>query len=74
MKKNELKEIKGLELKELAVRMKKAKDELAELVMDKNMKKLKDVKAVFKKRKELAKMLTILRQRKLLDELQKETV
>ena len=74
MKRNELKEIKGLEIKVINVRVKKAKDELADLIMDKNMKKLKDVKAVDKKRKDIAQILTILRQKQLLEKLRKEQI
>ncbi len=74
MKRNELKEIKGLEIKVINVRVKKAKDELADLIMDKNMKKLKDIKAVDKKRKDIAQILTILRQKQLLEKLRKEQI
>lgn len=70
MKKSNLQEIKVLEEVALIGRIKKARTELADLVMEKNMKKLKDVKAVFKKRKEIAQMLTIARQKKLLKELE----
>ena len=74
MKRNELKEIKGLEIKVINARVKKTKDELADLIMDKNMKKLKDVKAVDKKRKDIAQILTILRQKQLLEKLRKEQI
>lgn len=72
MKKNELKEIRALETDGIKAKVSKAKEELISLVMDKNMKKLKDVKAVFKKRKDIAQMLTILRQKQLLEKLRKE--
>ncbi|MBI2334841.1 hypothetical protein HYU96_03480 [Candidatus Daviesbacteria bacterium] len=46
------------------------KQEIANLVLDKNMKKLKDLKMIFKKRKELARALTYVRQKELLAELE----
>lgn len=73
MKKNELTQIKGLDMKELREKAKAIRKEIANLVMDKNMKKLKDVKLVYKKRKDLAKALTILRQKDLLAKLEPKT-
>lgn len=70
MKKSELVQIKGLNIKELKSKAKSLKDEIAGLIMDKNMKKLKDKKAVFKKRKDLAQVLTVIRQKELLSELE----
>lgn len=70
MKKSNLQEIKVLEVVALSERIKKAKAELSDLVLEKNMKKLKDLRAVFKKRKDIAQMLTIMRQKKLLKELE----
>lgn len=72
MKKNELTQIKGLDLKDLRLKAKSIKDEIANLIMDKNMKKLKDLKIIFKKRKDLAKVLTIIRQKELLEELESD--
>lgn len=70
MKKTENIEIKNLQINELWQRIKKARKDLADLLMDKNMGQLKDVKAVWKKKKDLAQMLTILRQKQLLAELE----
>lgn len=70
MKKTELNSLKGLSIKELTDKVKLAKAEIAEAVFDKNMKKLKDVKSVAKKRKDLARILTILQQKQLLKELE----
>ena len=70
MKKNELAQIKALSVKELLSRAKQVKKEIADLVMDKNMKKLKDLKVLGKKRKDLAKILTVIRQKQLLAELE----
>lgn len=70
MKKSELTQIKGLDIKELGGRAKSLQKEIADLVMDKNMKKLKDIKIISKKRKDLAQVLTIKRQKELLAELE----
>lgn len=70
MKKNEFVIIKGLTLKELKIKVKTLKKEIADLTLDKNMKKLKDLKAISKKRKDLAQALTVLRQKQLLAELE----
>lgn len=70
MKKSNLAEIKILEGVALLTKIKKAKVELANLIFEKNMKKLKDLKSVFKKRKEIALMLTIFRQKELLKKLE----
>lgn len=77
MKKNELAQIKGLNNKELKDKAKSLKEEIANLVLDKNRNKLKDIKAYFKKRKDLAQVLTVLRQKEMLEQLetkQKEIV
>lgn len=72
MKKNDFKEIKTLSLKVLSEKIKQAKKDVADLILDKNTKKLKDVKVIFKKRKEIAKMMTILNQKQLVEEIEKE--
>lgn len=70
MKKKDLTEIKSLEEIKLQSMIKKAKEELSDLILDKNMKKLKDLKSPSKKKKEIAKILTVLRQKELLKELE----
>ena len=70
MKKNDFIQIKGLDVKELSGKAKDIKKEMANLLMDKNMKKIKDIKQVSKKRKDLAQILTVLRQKELLGELE----
>ncbi len=70
MKKNDFLQIKILEERAIAGKIKEAKLEIASLVIDKNMKKLKDVKAISKKRKDIAQMLTVLRQKQLIGELE----
>lgn len=66
MKKSALVELKNLGIEDILARIKTIRSQLSDLVMDKNMKKLKDLKAVFKKRKDLAQMFTILKQKQLL--------
>lgn len=70
MKKNELSQAKGLSAQELLLKIKLLRKEIADAIFDKNMKKLKDMKSVFKKKKDLAKLLTIMRQKQLLEELE----
>ena len=66
MKKNEFVQIKGLDVKELKEKAKTLKKEIANLYLDKNMKKMKDLKMISKKRKDLAQILTLVRQKELL--------
>lgn len=70
MKRNELTQSKGLDIKELKKIGKTIKKEIADLTLDKNMKKLKDLKSINKKKKDLAQVLTIMRQKELLKELE----
>lgn len=70
MKKNEFKQIKELSVSQLQGKAKVLKNEMADLVLDKNMKKIKDLKIVSKKRKELAQILTVVRQKESLGELE----
>lgn len=70
MKKNELIQIKGSDIKELKEKAKTLKSEIGKLTMEKNMKKLKDLKMISKKRKDLAQILTVVRQKQLLVELE----
>ena len=70
MKKNDLISVKALDIKELIVKAKSIRVEIADLTLDKNMKKLKDLKAVSKKRKDLAQTLTFLKQKQMLEQLE----
>lgn len=63
MKKNELNQLKNLNLKELMEKAGQVKKELADLLIDKNMRKLKDIKSFNKKRKESAQILTVIEQK-----------
>lgn len=70
MKKNDFIQIKNLDIKELKDKAKVLRSDIAKNVLDKNMKKLKDLKQVSKKKKDLAQVLTIIRQKELLAELE----
>lgn len=70
MKKNELAEIKKMDIKSIAERVKKVKSELTDLVLDKNMNKLTNLKGSKAKRKDVAQMLTVIKQKQLLQELE----
>lgn len=70
MKRNDFVQIKGLDLKELIVKVNTLRGEIANLVLDKNMKKLKNVKMVSKKKKDLAQILTVIKQKELLKKLE----
>lgn len=70
MKKNDTVQIKGLDLLQLRSKAAAVKREIADLILDKNMNKLKDLKMIYKKRKDLAKVLTVIRQKQLLGELE----
>lgn len=69
MRKNDLTEIKQLEFKALVAKILTAKKELSDLVLDRNMNKLKDVKVISKRRKDIAKMQTIANQKRVLESL-----
>ena len=70
MKRQEFVQIKGLDLKELKIKVKALKEEIANLTLDKNMKKLKDLKIISKKKKDLAQILTVIRQKDLLEQIE----
>lgn len=70
MKRTEFNELKNLGLQVLIKKVLQAKGELADLVLDKNMKKLKDVKQAGKKRRDIAQMMTVIRQKQLLVQLE----
>lgn len=71
MKRNDFLEIKNLTKKEIVKKVGDLKNEILSLIIDKNTKKLKDLKVISKKRKEVAKMLTLIKQKTLLESLEK---
>lgn len=70
MKKTEGTQNKGLDIKESKQKVSALRKEIAELVLDKNMKKLKDIKMISKKKKELAQVLTLMKQKEILAQLE----
>jgi ribosomal protein L29 len=70
-KQNILAEIKALDIKSLAAKAKAIRAEIGDLILDKNMNKLKDLKVISKKRKELAQTFTVLKQKQIIESLEK---
>lgn len=71
MKLRDLKnEIKTLDIAALVAKSKALKIEIDDLVLDKNMSKLKDLKSISKKKKELARVMTVLSQKEMIAKLE----
>ena len=69
MKRKDFTEIKLLTVKEIRKKVDSLRVDFEEAVWNKNMRKNKDLKAVSKIKKDIAQMLTILKQKELLSEL-----
>ena len=65
MKRNELKEVKSKEIKELQVMLKDLKSQIAKLTVERSSGKTKNVCLISQKRKDVARILTIIRQKEL---------
>lgn len=63
-------EIKVLDIAALALKVKAINAEIGDLIMDKNMNKLKDLKSISKKKKEAARVMTVLNQKKAISKLE----
>ena len=63
-------EIKVLDIAALLAKVKALKIEINDLVLDKNMNKLKDLKVISKKKKELARVFTVLSQKEMIKKLE----
>lgn len=74
MKKNALTDIKKSELKDLMKMAVTVRKEIALLELDKVAGKITDFKSIAKKRADLAQLLTVLRQKELLEQLTKKEV
>lgn len=71
MKLRDLKnEIKTLDIAALVAKAKALRVEINDLVLDKNMNKLKDLKSISKKKKELARVKTVLSQKEMIAKLE----
>lgn len=73
MKKTEFAEIKKMDTKALSGKIKKIKEEISDLIIDKNMNKMTNLKSIKTKRNELAKTLTVLKQIQLMESLEEKT-
>lgn len=76
MNKIDLKGIKNLEIKNLLIRIKAEKVDLEKLFMARSEagKGSKDIKVVYKKRKDIAQMMTILGQKEMLSEIESSVI
>lgn len=63
-------EIKVLDIAALVTKAKALKIDIDDLVMDKNMNKLKDLKTISKRKKELARVFTVLSQKEMIGKLE----
>lgn len=70
MRKSNLDEIRRMDTKSIMVKVSDMKKEIADLVLDKNTSKLKDLKSISKKRREIAQMLTVMNQKITLEKLE----
>lgn len=66
MKKNDFNEIKALDIKTLSIRVRDMRAEIGDLTMDKNMNTLKNSSQIKNKRRDLAQLLTVLRQKEMI--------
>lgn len=66
MKKHKFNEIKNLEVKTLLVKALEIRKDISDLKLKKQV---KDTKSIFKLKKDLAKVLTVLNQKKLIENL-----
>lgn len=70
MKKNDFIQLKTKTLPELLEKVREKRAEADNLVLDKGMNKLKDLKLIKKRKKDLAQILTVLRQKQLFESLE----
>lgn len=72
MKKKDLQEIKNMSEEQLLADVIKLKKEIVEAKMDQHLNKLKDVKSIERKRKNIAQILTIISQKQLIKKFEEE--
>ncbi|RJQ38715.1 50S ribosomal protein L29 [Candidatus Microgenomates bacterium] len=65
MKTKQKKELHAKTIQEIKVLLKEAKEEMFSLKLEKVQRKLKNLRSIFEKRKNIAKMLTILREKEI---------
>lgn len=66
MKKNDFMEIKKMDLVTLNDQVNKLKSKIAKLVLDKSIKKLTNLREIKNKRRDLAQVMTVLRQKQMI--------
>lgn len=71
MKKTAFTEIKKMDIKPLLEKVQSAQKEILGLILDKSTGKVANVKVTKNKRKDLSQMMTVLRQKQMLQELEK---
>lgn len=72
MKKTEIEALRKMDIKALNQKARDLRGQIADLIMDRNTSKLSDKKAVVKKRRERAVILTILGQKQMVSQLESE--
>lgn len=72
MKKTDLAEVKKMEMAQIRSKLKRITLEAQKLKLDKAVNKLTDLKSISKRRKDIAQMFTILRQKELLAKLEEQ--
>lgn len=68
MKKNQVKELRGKKKEELIRLLQDSKNELVTLRLDNATRKLKNTRAIFHKRKDIAKILTTMKEKEFINE------
>ncbi len=64
--------IKAMDIKSIMASANQMRSEIADLMVEKNLKKLKDLKSIDKKRKNLARTLTVLNMKKAIQKLEEK--
>lgn len=72
MKKTEFAEIKKMEIQPLLGKIKNAQKEILGFILDKSTNKITNLKVIKNKRRDLAQMMTVLRQKQILQELEEK--
>ncbi len=71
MKKNNVHDLKKMDTADLQKQLQQAQSEMGNLIIAKNTAKLSDLKAVSKKKRDIAQMATVLNQKLMLERLEK---
>jgi ribosomal protein L29 len=71
MRKNDLNEIKNANVDAISAKIAQAKKDVTSLIIDKNMNKLGDLKSIYKKKRDIAQLSTILNQKLEVERLEK---